>query len=329
MLCYFHLAVCLMFVMFNLLYFFGLYEVLEFHSTYSSFMHVLCVYRMQQDMSRPVLTRQGGHRSEMVARGTPEFAPMKCIRIESSWRLILGAQRDIHHSLLAEIDRAGFGGYFRLRFRALDHGLINALLERWRIETHTFHFTVGEATVTLQDVEVLLGLRCDGPAVTGRRYAYTEDSAGRQHRVSWEDWTEDFLGMVLQPGDRKYNTILISALRRELHERRDRMCNPAGYGDDLVHLQQDARLICSLIISSIFIDAGCAHVKLHYLVKLEDLSLCGQLSWASAVVVYLYHCLDVAVEKPRGDFPGPLILLQVWFIFNVVIAQLMLVIILR
>ncbi|KAL6321966.1 hypothetical protein AAG906_035881 [Vitis piasezkii] len=33
------------------------------------------------------------------------------------------------------------------------------LVERWRSETHTFHLPVGEMTITLQDVAVILGLR--------------------------------------------------------------------------------------------------------------------------------------------------------------------------
>ena len=39
-------------------------------------------------------------------------------------------------------------------------------MERWRIETHTFHFPLGETTVTLEDVELILGLPIDGQVVT-------------------------------------------------------------------------------------------------------------------------------------------------------------------
>ena len=40
-------------------------------------------------------------------------------------------------------------------------------MERWRSETHTFHFPLGETTVTLEDVELILGLPVDGEAVIG------------------------------------------------------------------------------------------------------------------------------------------------------------------
>jgi hypothetical protein len=36
-----------------------------------------------------------------------------------------------------------------------DFSLLSALLDHWRPETHTFYFTVGEITVTLQDTSLL------------------------------------------------------------------------------------------------------------------------------------------------------------------------------
>jgi hypothetical protein len=43
-----------------------------------------------------------------------------------------------------------------------DFSLLGALMDHWRPETHTFHFTVGEMTVTLQDTLLLMGLPCEG-----------------------------------------------------------------------------------------------------------------------------------------------------------------------
>ena len=63
--------------------------------------------------------------------------------------------------------RFGFYGIYRLGHIAIDWPLITSLVERWRPETHTFHVPVGEMTITLQDVAILLGLRIHGPAVTG------------------------------------------------------------------------------------------------------------------------------------------------------------------
>ncbi|QHN78255.1 uncharacterized protein DS421_19g659790 [Arachis hypogaea] len=45
--------------------------------------------------------------------------------------------------------------------------LINALVERWHPDTHTFHLPVGECAVTLEDVAVILGLLTDGLPVIG------------------------------------------------------------------------------------------------------------------------------------------------------------------
>ena len=41
------------------------------------------------------------------------------------------------------------------------------MLERWRPETYTFHLPIGECTVTLEDVYMLLGIPIDGKAIIG------------------------------------------------------------------------------------------------------------------------------------------------------------------
>ncbi|CAI0558750.1 unnamed protein product [Linum tenue] len=47
----------------------------------------------------------------------------------------------------------------------IDASLITALVERWRLKTSTFHMSLGEVTITLEDVDTLSGLPIDGEAV--------------------------------------------------------------------------------------------------------------------------------------------------------------------
>ena len=49
----------------------------------------------------------------------------------------------------------------------LDHALITVLVERWRSETHSFHLPYGEMTITLQDMEVIMGVPVDGLPMVG------------------------------------------------------------------------------------------------------------------------------------------------------------------
>ena len=61
----------------------------------------------------------------------------------------------------------GLEGLYRTPSREIDHGLILALVERWWPEIHTFHLPHGEMTITLQDVEVILGIPINGEVLIG------------------------------------------------------------------------------------------------------------------------------------------------------------------
>ncbi|KAK9995457.1 hypothetical protein SO802_020143 [Lithocarpus litseifolius] len=89
------------------------------------------------------------------------------------------------------IKTLGLEGLLRLPGREIDHGLIIALVEQWRPETHTFHMPYGEVTITLQDVEVLLGLPVDGEAII------------RSTQKEWVNMCRDFLGFQPVNNERK------------------------------------------------------------------------------------------------------------------------------
>ncbi|MBA0874025.1 hypothetical protein Goshw_010488, partial [Gossypium schwendimanii] len=48
----------------------------------------------------------------------------------------------------------------------LDPKLVSEFVERWRPKTHTFHLPCGEYTITLEDMQLQLGLSVDGSVPT-------------------------------------------------------------------------------------------------------------------------------------------------------------------
>ncbi|MBA0625081.1 hypothetical protein Godav_010325, partial [Gossypium davidsonii] len=66
------------------------------------------------------------------------------------------------------LERSGFlaRGQYRPGCK-LDPKLINALIERWRPETYTFQLPCGECTISLEDMQLLLGLSMDGSVLIG------------------------------------------------------------------------------------------------------------------------------------------------------------------
>ena len=76
------------------------------------------------------------------------------------------------------IKLVGLEGLYRAPSREIDHGLILALVELRQSKTHTFHLPCGEMSITLQDVEVILGLPIDGEVLVG-----STGGVGMEHYV--------------------------------------------------------------------------------------------------------------------------------------------------
>ena len=85
----------------------------------------------------------------------------------------------------------------------VDPAMITALVKRWHLEKHTFHLPHGEMSITLQDIEVMLGVPVDGLPVT------------RSVKGDWPVLCHDLLGHrpldpVLHPHE---NTSILAGAR--------------------------------------------------------------------------------------------------------------------
>ncbi|XP_059294691.1 protein MAIN-LIKE 1-like [Lycium ferocissimum] len=170
------------------------------------------------------------------------------------------------------------------------------MVERWRLETHTFHLRTGEATITLQDVEVLFGLRVDRePLYT--RYEPPSDSTWVMELTRLTDFVPDAEGQISGQ-----SRVQVSALCTYLE------AEPPvedGTQQDVVdhHAAIYSRACCY----------SRAFVSLRYLVFLEHLDILGDYSWGGVVLAYLYRYLCQASIGAVRDVCGFFILFQVIF----------------
>nr|KYP30939.1 Serine/threonine protein phosphatase 7 long form isogeny [Cajanus cajan] len=74
----------------------------------------------------------------------------------------------VPHQIVSLLEQAGFRWIARLNYIKVSPGLLTALVEQWRLETHTFHMPFEECIITLEDVGMLVGLPVDGEPVLTR-----------------------------------------------------------------------------------------------------------------------------------------------------------------
>jgi hypothetical protein len=72
------------------------------------------------------------------------------------------------------VEATGLELLTRTNYSVIDHGLMTAFAKRWHSETNTFHLPIGEATITLDDVQCLLHLPITGPFLDYKRMRGTK-----------------------------------------------------------------------------------------------------------------------------------------------------------
>ncbi|KAL8485382.1 hypothetical protein ACS0TY_027618 [Phlomoides rotata] len=256
-----------------------------------------------QDTS--VLTFQDIHRSEaLYKKKIQEDDTLRTNHTTSNifWTFRPDDQTRVrlHSRVLDVLHDMGFYHVARCGLMVVDNHLITALVERWRPETHTFHFPVGEATVTLQDVAIIWGLHIDGQPLCIDDHNKTEEE--------WQWNCLELLGFHPDDSDFKSKTRLkLSSIKNH--------CMRVEITDDTEQdiVNQYARGCVLLMLGSFVMpDSSRSHVSLLYLLAIENIEAAGCYSWGSAVLAYLYRELCNAAEWERSTIGGPLSILQIW-----------------
>ncbi|KAL0404836.1 UNVERIFIED_CONTAM: protein MAIN-LIKE 2 [Sesamum radiatum] len=190
------------------------------------------------------------------------------------------------------VKRAGFGYLRLIPAISLDNPLISALVERWRKETNTFHMTVGEMTVTLEDVAYLLGLRIDGEPVIGVTYTTCDSVCVK------------YLGKAPDSGYTSGGMVKLSWLKETFSE-----CREDASIEDVERYTRAYLLY--LVGSTIFSTTTGNKVPVMYLPLFENFDNAGKYAWGAAALAFLYRALGNASLRSQSTISGCLTLLQV------------------
>ena len=165
-------------------------------------------------------------------------------------------------------------------------------------ETYTFHLPHGETTITLQDVEVILGIPIDGEAIVG-----TTDFTWANE--CWSKLGINSTGTVLK-GQRILIKKLLEKIDQEL---------PDDAAKVVVH--QYARCyILAVLANTIFANKSGDRVHTMWLQMLRDLCNPPQYSWGSACLAWLYRELSKATDRGASQIGRALLLVQYWAWFR-------------
>ncbi|QHO21435.1 uncharacterized protein DS421_11g346670 [Arachis hypogaea] len=173
--------------------------------------------------------------------------------------------------------------------------MINALIERWRPETHTFHFPVGECAVTLEDVAMILGLPTNGLPVTEPTMSCFEAlEAECLHQF----------GVAPRKTECRGSFIKLTWFRGL----RDRIVL-----NNVEHIQMYVKCHIMLLFGTVmFGDKASSAVHWKFLPLLRNFHQIIQFSWGSACLAHLYRSLCRATRVDCKKMDGPLVLLLTW-----------------
>ncbi|KAH1203035.1 Serine/threonine-protein phosphatase 7 long form [Glycine max] len=216
-----------------------------------------------------VLWMQPKHVSEHVWNGEPN-RKLHIRRVVPTYQ----GEEKIPEEIVPLLRQSGFYWIMKMGYLKINAALISAFIERWRPETHTFHLRCGEATITLQDVSVLLGLRTDGAPLIGST------------NFDWADLCEELLGVRPQEGELEGSVVKLS-----------------WQAHHFSHINIDGGNVEQLQSS---------RVSLRYLQFLRDFEQCSTYVWGPVVLAYLYREMCSATDYKVKSIGGMCILIQMW-----------------
>ncbi|KAL9668258.1 hypothetical protein QQ045_002637 [Rhodiola kirilowii] len=236
-----------------------------------------------------VLSRQKTHRTEAIWNLELDTKGIANIPL----KIHKGGKLKLDACIRPYVVAAGFYPWTQVASVRVDPSLLTAAIERWRPETHTFHFNEGEATITLQDVSLLTRLPVEGMPVTSRS------------QINFEEVCQRLLG-----ADPERDSKSPAIAKRSWFKDHLKVI-PADVDEETLKKYARAYLL-NLIGTTLFSDKSGNMIPLCFLPLLEDLDRIRDYSWGSAILACLYSNMCSASQIGHRGLAGAPLIIQFW-----------------
>ncbi|GJX93845.1 putative reverse transcriptase domain-containing protein [Tanacetum coccineum] len=189
------------------------------------------------------------------------------------------------------IKRVGFGYLLQIPQHILRRSQLIELMDTWSIEKQAFVFPVGEISVTLLDVALILGLH-----VIGEPVVLKEDAPLTNLEKSFDASVSN-----------RY--ISVESLKDRLES--------IGENDD----QSFVRVFLLYCFGTLLFPSENGKVDSRYLSFLQDLNNVSCFAWGAAVLQYLNDWLTKRKTEKTNKIGGCLILLQIWYYEHIITGR--------
>nr|XP_016460550.1 PREDICTED: serine/threonine-protein phosphatase 7 long form homolog [Nicotiana tabacum] len=229
--------------------------------------------------SLDLLLLQANHRSSYIQDGQCLSHTFRTRRIDDMWEFI--KDHTLHPRIVRRLHDIGFYKIIEIVLLKFNWALITTMIEQWKLEMNTFHLPISEATITLENVEVLFGLPVD-------RLPVAYPHALRDYRgLHYLHMLQRLTGF--QPAE---ETTLSGASRLQLKPVRQHLeAMYAEITDDSPPevIDRHTRLLELLMFGGVlFPNTSENLVNLRFLHHLEQLDDLPDYSWGATVLGYLY-----------------------------------------
>ncbi|CAL5414210.1 unnamed protein product [Camellia sinensis] len=218
-----------------------------------------------------------------AVREKKERGPLKCLnrsRKLGEWPWMSPTVQNVRWRHLVE--QSGLSVLIDHTYRHGNRVAISAFVERWHPETNTFHMPNGEMTVTLDDVQTILGIPVTGMALSCPKLTRYE-AAELVNAILGVPMNDAFAELVQSRGQ----FVKLDWLRTRFHEVNDT--------DDANFIEYAARayLLC-LLGCTLFADKSGTRVPVAYLHMLTDIDVVSSYALGAAALAFLYRQLGLA-----------------------------------